>query len=318
MTFTVSSTTEIITRGFAITPGLIVKVMFTTDISGTNFANKIEVKFGHNNPCKNHNMLSVTTSHNGGDKDEGKRFFGYCPGSEGRAVGLITSRPPLGTLLGDWMVDGVLYVVTPQTRFQGDGEFNVLDRVKVEFVRLSDNSLVATKIKKANDNGGGGGSDLSLFIGTVTTKPLAFVGDWWIEDEPFVATLQTKFVERGALLGEGAYVLVEYKITDNVRLIRRIVAFVPPGAGDDNTIGQLQSVGGPIIAGAASVLQNDEVWTVDGVDFIVSEATQLVDSGGELVPGAVVHVNSYTDNGQRHATMIRTQAGRAYLPMLGW
>jgi hypothetical protein len=41
----------------------------------------------------------------------------------------------------------------------------------------------------------------------------------------------------------------------------------------------------------------------------------LVDSGGDLVTGAVVYVNSYTADGQRYATMIRTQAGKAFIPM---
>jgi hypothetical protein len=54
---------------------------------------------------------------------------------------------------------------------------------------------------------------------------------------------------------------------------------------------------------------------VDGVEYIVSDATQLVDTGGALEEGALVYVNSYVADGQRYATMIRTQGGKSFIPM---
>jgi hypothetical protein len=62
-------------------------------------------------------------------------------------------------------------------------------------------------------------------------------------------------------------------------------------------------------------LQTNEEWVVDGVSYIVSEATMLVEGDSELAEGALVSVNSYTFEGQRYATMIRAQAGKAFIPM---
>ena len=312
LSFVVSPTTEIITKGSAITVGLTVKVNFTTNMSDTNFADRIEVKFGEGSPCRRHNDLFLGPNRDGGSDDD--RDYGFCPGHEGKTYGIIDSRPE-GSLIGDWMIGGVPYITTASTKFHADDDFLAGERVKVEYVVLSDNMRRITQIKESDDNGGVSNPNHSLIVGYVDAKPDAFVGPWTINGAPFVALSTTVFIERGSLFAVGAYVVVEYEIVNDQREIIKILTYVPPGAGDEDKVGQLESVDGLSVTGTETPQQSAEVWTVDGVDYIVSAATQLVDSGGELVPGAVVYVNSYTADGQRYATMIRTQGGKAFIPM---
>jgi hypothetical protein len=213
------------------------------------------------------------------------------------------------------MIGGVPYVTTASTKFHDDHDFLAGERVKVEYVVVSDTLRYITKLKESDNNGGVSDPNHSLIVGYVDAKPVAFVGEWTINGAPFVAISDTVFIERGSLFAVGAYVVVEYEIVNDQRLIVKILTYVPPGAGEDDKIGRLEAMGGVLAAGTDTTLQNGQVWTVDGVDYVVSEATQLVDSGGDLVTGAVVYVNSYTADGQRYATMIRTQAGKAFIPM---
>jgi len=308
--FVVSPTTELIDNGKVFTPGVIVKVDFTTDMSDTNFATRIEIKFSNDNPCRHHgdDHHGDGPNHSGGDN--GHRY-GFCPGREGKAIGRIDSLP-VGTVIGDWMIGGVSYQTNAYTKFYTRDEFLAGERVRVEYVVLDDQTRLATKIKElglgSNPNG-------SLYTGFVDAKPPAFEGTWTIGGEPFEAVSSTVFIEHGSLFAVGSYVVVEYEIANDMRVISRILTYVPPGAGDLNAVGHLQTIGGALAAGVDTPLQTNEEWVVDGVTYIVSEATMLVDGDSELAEGALVSVNSYEFEGQRYATMIRAQAGKAFIPM---
>lgn len=326
MQFVVSQTTQLVDKGGVFTKGVTVKVEFTSSISDTLFARSIEIKFGHNNPCRRHNHddddLALSAHDGGGDDDHGKddrgkgnRHYGYCPGSEGKSLGIINSRPQ-GSLLGEWMIGGVPYLTNASTKFKSGDDFLAGERVKVEYVVISDTLRLATKIKEIGGIGGVNPNH-SLIVGYVDAKPEAFVGSWTINGAPFEAISTTVFIERGSLFAVGSYVVVEYEIVNDQRVIVKILTYVPPGAGDDNRVGKLESTGGASVASVDAELQDAQVWTIAGVDYIVSEATQVVASGDEVAVGATVFVNSYTDNGQRYATMIRTQEGRMYIPQAG-
>ena len=113
----------------------------------------------------------------------------------------------------------------------------------------------------------------------------------------------------------GSYVVVEYAIVDDQRLIYEIRTHVPPGAGDSDMIGLLQSIDGAAVVSLAQPTAMSSVWTVNGIAFVVTEATQLVDAGGELVPGSEVSVNSYMVDGQQIATSIRAVNGKLFIPV---
>jgi hypothetical protein len=308
--FVVSPTTTLVSHGLPFTVGVTVKVDFTTNMSETNFARRIEIKFRHDNPCRLHD--SATVAH-GGDDDHHK--YGNCPGREGKTIGIIDERP-VGTLLGNWMIGGIPYVTTAFTKFHPGDDFLQGEKVKVEYVVISDTLRYATKIKEFHGNVGGN-PNASLIVGFVDEKPEAFVGDWVINGAPFVAISSTIFIERGSLFAKGAYVVVEYEIVNDVRLIHKILTYVPPGAGDANSFGTLESIGSVSVASEDAVLQDGELWTIGGVNYVITEATQLVDNGGELAVGAMVYVNSYEADGQRFATQVRAQSGKQFIPFAG-
>jgi len=308
----VSDSTELIDHGMEFTPGVTVKVDFIRDISDTNFARRIEIKFGVGNPCFDfaHTTQSSSDEHFGSDEGHG---FGRCPGLQGRAKGIIETRPD-GTLLGDWQVGGIPYKTNAFTKF-GPGDYGVGDIVKIDYVVLDANTRFAVKVQQVAR--GVEDPNNSWLTGNVTDLPDdGFIGDWVIEKAPFVAVSDTIFIEHGSIFAPGAYVVVQYHITNNQRIISKIVTYVPPGAGDENHFGKLESLGA--VAAVASVNEaaaTDEVWTVDGVQYIVSDATLLVDDNGALQEGAKVYVNSYVDNGQRFATLISTQSPGVFIPM---
>jgi hypothetical protein len=293
------------------TTGVTVKVDFVTDISDTNYAKRIEIKFGLNNPCSEdfHNAAAADANHEG---DDHEHDFGRCPGRQGQAIGAVQQLPG-GGLLGNWTIGGVPYLTNSFTTF-GPGDFAVGDQVKVEYVVISPTLRFATKIKKLE--GAAHDPNESLIVGTVISKPVAFIGDWVIDGAPFVAVSDTIFIEHGSLFAVGAFVVVNYHITNDQRIIDKIVTYVPPGAGDENHAGKIESIS-PVVsaAGASATPSVDEVWTIGGVQYVVSDATMVADNGTDLQPGATVSVNSYVDNGQRFATLIREQSSALFLPM---
>jgi hypothetical protein len=311
ISFTVSPTsTELVDKGEAFTAGVTVKVEFVTDNNDVNHAQKIEIKFGNGHGCREHDDGDDDNNAGAAHDDHGR--FGNCPGHEGRAYGLIEIRPT-DTLTGLWQIGRAEYLADEQTRFLATDDLRVGERVKIEYVVLSDGTRLATKIFETLDNGGLSDPNNSILVGFVISKPVAFVGQWDIDGVPFEADADTIFLERAGIFAVGSYVVVEYSITDDRRLIYKIQTHVPPGAGDVNTVGQLESIGGGQIAGALPTA-GSSVWTVSGINFVVTEATQLVDNGGDLVAGAEVTVNSYESEGQQVATQIRVVGNKAFIP----
>lgn len=314
MTFVVSSTTELVGKGDVFTTGVTVKVDFVTDDDNINYARKIELKFGRGHLCWQHNRDddddddSVSAAHNGRHHES----YGYCPGAEGKTYGLIEIRPS-DTLTGEWQIGGVIYLADDGTRFYATDDLQVGDRVKVEYVVDPDGNRIATKIQESLEDGGLHDSHNSKLVGFVDAKPAAFVGEWMISGVPFEAVTSTIFLERAGVFEVGSYVVVEYSITNDQRVIYEIRTHVPPGAGDSNAVGKLESTGGAQVAGVLPTAAS-AVWTVSGVDYVVTEATQVVDSGGDLGEGSQVVVNSYTEDGQQVATSIRLLAGKVFIP----
>jgi hypothetical protein len=107
---------------------------------------------------------------------------------------------------------------------------------------------------------------------------------------------------------------VEYFDQNGQQVIHKLECAVPPGAGDDDQIGEIEDVdnsGDTQVRGAA------QAWTVDGVPYLVTPATKLSETGGLLVVGAGAMVNSFVDaNGAHVATSIRGigELHEVYLP----
>ena len=260
------------------TVGVTVKVEFVGTLDETLIAKEIELKFGRHD-------------HEDDDHDD-----------EGQAYGIVVSRPPSGTV-GVWVIAGVEYTVTEGTNFRHDEDPQTGAVVKVKYFVQSDGSRIAKKIHLEDGQGRLDNPNMNKLVGIVDSKPLTgFVGTWVIAGADFEADLATRFKEDDGLLMADAYVEVLYVIENNVRRIVKIETHVPPGAGDDDSVGEVESVDDSR-ASVAAVAANSLV--VDGVAYSVTPATQIVDDNGEIAVGATVSINSYmTTNGQNVATRV--------------
>lgn len=131
---------------------------------------------------------------------------------------------------------------------------------------------------------------------------------------PLLADNQTLFQETHGLLAVGAYVEVEYLPRSDGAYLVKIETQVPPGAGNNNHSGVIESN----MVNAANQQQSAATWTVAGQTFLVTPATDLHSINGQLAVGNTAIVNSYIDaTGQQVATQIRGIAFTTtlFLPM---
>jgi len=297
LTFVATSATEFKQRGGAFAIGVTVKVHFVVDANGVNLAREIETKFANDDH---------------GHDDDGNGAF---EGAEGHAFGPIEVLPASDDLQGDWVVGGIPYTVNAETRLLAvQGNFAVGAKVRVKYFVNDQEQRVARKIMMTNENSGADdASHFALYAFVDRMPPSGFAGEWVLDNIAFFATGQTKFQEDHGVLGLGAYVKVEYFIQNGRNVIHELETQVPPGAGDDLNIGQIQSTGDGAVA--AGVHAN--VWVIGGKSYTVTPATDLNDLQGDLTVGATALVNSYTAaDGSQVATQISgvTLNNQIYLP----
>ena len=323
MTFVADANTEFDQERGAFAQGIIVKVHFHTDADDVNYAREIETKVraGNDDPSNDDPGNDDPGNDNPGNGDG--RPHDWIPGSEGHSYGQIEIMPG-GTLavIGAWRIGGVDYLATEETKFfQVNGLFAVDSWVVVKYRINSDGTLVARSIKTIPVPEFVDDESHVEMVGYVTSMPLpdangvrALVGEWSIGTIPMTATESTKFKEVHGLLGEGAFVEVEFYVQDNVNVMVEIETKVPPGAGDRNRRGQIEGMGPAV---AAAMVSANETWTVAGVEYIVTPATDVDESDGQLMVDSTVTVNSYLDaDGREVATQIRaaTEEHSLFLP----
>lgn len=104
------------------------------------------------------------------------------------------------------------------------------------------------------------------------------------------------------MLGLGAYAKVEYIVVDGVNQVVELETHVPPGAGANTTIGVIEDKGSVLHAAGVQATS----WTIGGVHYTITPATDLNEVGGELAVGNTVVVNSYVaGDGSQVATQVR-------------
>ena len=276
LTFSATENTEFNTRNGKFVVGGIVKVEFVILQDGTFLAREIKSAMVEND-----------------DDDE------HGPDEAGHAFGTI-EQLPAGGLLGTWIIAGVEYSATEQTEFHNDASnFAVGQRVKVEFSVEQNSARIATEIKIIGV-GGDQGQTEDKFVGFVSGMPEAgFVGLWVVNSVEFSGTEQSRFKEEHGSFAVGAYVKIEYRTVDGVRVIHEMKTEVPPGAGDDDTVGTLESIADSPTPSAVSV---DATWVIDGRSFSVTPSTRV---SSALNTADTVWVNSYAaSDGSQVATLI--------------
>lgn len=297
VSFTADSATQFKQEhGVVFAQGVMVEVKFYTDANGVNHATKIETKYG--------------TDEGGHDDDGNGSYEGY----EGHAYGAIEAMPT-GGMTGVWTIGGFNYTANAATRFEQEhGSFAVGVNVKVKYYLDASNNRIAFKIESTNENGGVTSPSHFKVYGFVQSMPTnSFNGQWVINGMTFNADQNSRFAEDHGLLAIGAYVEVEYSTTGGANYIHKLETQVPPGAGANLHLGDIESMGGLQTA----ALTANATWVIGGKSFVVTPATDLNDLNGALTVGATALVDSYTDaNGSAVATQVRsvTINNHLYLP----
>ncbi len=295
-TISVTADTELEQEDAPFAVGTFVKVEFK-DVDGQKVATSIESKF--------------EMGHDDDDDDDG---HGKHNGHDGRAFGPIEALPD--GLIGTWVIAGLNYTVTAETEIKYTAPFTVGANVKVEYYTDAAGGRIATEIKRTGYHGGGN-AGVFKFVGYVSAKPAGFIGTWTIGGEAFVATEATRFDESEGLLTSTAFVEATYRIAGDLRILVKLEAEVPPGAGDDDAVGPIETMIPDDAAMAASVAA--DMWRIGGVDYVVTPATKIVSGSEPLAVGSTVLVNSYVDaGGATTATRIQPIAmdQRVLLPLL--
>jgi len=297
LTFVISTTTELKARNGQFAVDMLVKVYFVVDANGINLARKVEAKFADDDD---------------GHDDDGNGSF---EGAEGHAFGTI-DKLPTGDLIGEWVIGAISYTVTAETRMvEPHSNFVVGAKVRVKYYTDDQGKRIVRMIKTTNENSGADDpSHFTLFASVDKMPPSGFAGVWILDNIAFIATGETKFVEDHGTLGVGTYVKVEYFIREGRNVIHELETQVPPGAGDDDNVGVIESTGDGLVAAGATALN----WTISGKVYTVTPATDINDLQSDLTVGSTAVVNSYTAaDGTQVATQIRgvTLDSRLYLPM---
>ncbi len=283
-TVTVTTQTRLEQEDIAFAPGVVVEVEFRED-NGQKIASSIESKFDDESGDDN------------GDDD------GRHDGHDGQAFGPIVSLP--AGMIGTWVIAGLDYSVTSSTVLDDEGTFAPGVNVKVEYFTTAAGERVATEIEITNDRGGVDDTNAFKFVGWVTAKPTAFIGVWTIGGQDFTATATTIFDDSTSLFTVSSYVEATYKLDGDQRILLKLEVEVPPGAGDDDSVGRVDDMGDDNPT-AAAVGATANVWRIGGKNFIVTPATQIFDTASALTLGSTAVVNSYKDaSGANVATRIQ-------------
>jgi len=285
VTFEVDASTELNREHGQFEIGSTVKVHFSVDSNGVNHASEIETKYGREDE---------------GHDDDGN---GSVDGSEGHAYGVLENLP--ANKLGVWTISGVDYTVDSSTKLkENDGAFAVGGRVKIEYYLGANGERIAHEIETTSSTGDSSSADHFKVFGFVDQMPASsFVGQWVINNITFEADTSTKFKEEHGILGLGAYVAVEYSSQGGVNQIHEIETHVPPGAGSTDRVGEIESIGSVSAAGVSA----SATWSIGGITYSVTAATDLKELSGDFAVGATASVNSYAAaDGTQVATQIRT------------
>jgi len=274
-----------------------VKVLFYIDDDGVRYAAKI--------------MAHYRNDKKGQDDDRN----GSYEGSEGHAFGIVSERPePVGNLFGNWVVGGIDYQVTEKTRFSGypfEEKLEVDTTVQVRYYVDETGNRIAKQIMPASNRGQTRTPGHHIIAGFLNKLADLIDNSLSINNVDFDPAEDMEVDESLGILARNTYITAEYTAENGKRRLHRLKTHVPPGAGENTTQGIIEGMDSDIVAMSeerAAVDINQEIWTIDGIEYLVDVATDLSDmTDGILERGELVTINSYTDaDGREVATQIRS------------
>jgi hypothetical protein len=271
-----------------------------TKLSGAPFAvgQQVAVKFGR---AGDGTLLAISIklkrSPESEKEDKGR----------GKAYGVITATPSTPAT-GTWEISGTSYINTAKTKVEAGYTPAVGDCVEVYF-QADATTGARTAVKISHESAS---ACLDRVYGSVTAAPTTagYVGSWTVGGVVYNATANTVFKTDHGALAVGAFVEVRYtKLPDGSLEAQQISTIVPPGTGDNDRTGKLESSISTAAVSLTSV-------TIGGVTYQVDPGTLISETQGALQNGATVQVNAYTNTS---GTLVATQLSTvttSYLPLV--
>jgi hypothetical protein len=216
------------------------------------------------------------------------------------AFGNLEALPPTSALIGTWTIGGRDYQVTTDTVLL-HGPFTVGQLVQVNFVTMSDGTLLALRIDvkhRVRDDD----RRLLRTVGLIDSRPPSptVAGTWVIASATYQVSDTTQL--RGSLeISTCAQVF--YRLVDGQRIASRILqqpGFSCTRAGHlpvNNTFGFVVSMPPSGTIGT---------WSIGGALYDVNASTRISDALGILGVGAYVKVQYVVQNGVNVALRIET------------
>ena len=230
-----------------------------------------------------------------------------CQGNDlpglSKVYATIDSLPP-DPFIGAWQIGGVAYEADANTDFEQEhGDFAVGICVEAEYDANGGTNLLyevdSEPAYKCQD-----GAEFTAY-GVIESYPSNLLGSWQVSGITYEADANTEFEEEFGFFAVGAYVEVDYVVSNDLLVATKIETHVAPNAGHTTVVGILNSHD-----------NNDDWndWVVDGVTY---QADPVIEVGSGLQApqvGQVVRLNSYANNGVQYATAV-TAAQQAFLPI---
>ncbi|RME43010.1 MAG: hypothetical protein D6796_13630 [Caldilineae bacterium] len=240
-----------------------------------------------------------------GDTSEHLKLYGH-----------LQSQPPADPHNGTWVVEGVTYVSNASTKIEYKaGDFRVGGCVEVEY---TSGSNIAREIETAYDykctNTGGGmnpGEAYSQVYAVLFDFPPGLVGTWTMGGgDTYEATAATRFEQENGPFFQGVCLDIKFSTDPNTGVktaaeISTTEAFKCGNTGGATGSDPVENKFYGLIESMPANPSAGGDWTIGGIPFTSSAATQLEQEHTPLAVGVCAEVEYYQDaNGVNQATKI--------------
>ena len=219
-------------------------------------------------------------------------------------IGLVQGKPTSGSE-GDWDIGGMTFRATMHTEFdETNGPLDVGACAEVEY-GISGAHNIASKIASKSADDCAGSEDRQSTDGIIDAMPAdGLLGTWTISGVDYVATTTTRFEQSDGPFVVGACVEVEFVVQNGQNIAVKIETESHCSGGTMNP--NVQKATGILEAFPSATLTG--TWTISGVDYIATEATEFDQNHGVFAVGVCVKVKYVEMNAVRTALEIETES----------
>jgi len=233
-------------------------------------------------------------------------FFDYQPPS--KIYALVDSAPPTGTMTGTWVLAGVSFTATEETRIEEEeGPLGVGVCAEAKY-DATNGAMLMRKLESEEDHDcqAGDGSPRFKLFGVVELMPDGvYTGTWQVSGVSFTVTPTTTLESRHGDFAIGAYVKVyfTYDAASGERTAQLVKTHVAPGFGRWHHRGRFE--------GWAHDFSGDRI-ILDGQSYMADPDIDVADG---LKEGDMVWINGYQETDGLYITQVSLDQS-TYLPLI--